>query len=391
VVEGARLESECTLKRCTAGSNPALSAILTPGIPTVSTADPKRILIIRLSAIGDVVRVLPAAAALRKAYPQARIDWIVDSRSADIIKGSPVLDEVYVLRRGRGVVPTAISYLKAREWLGRRTYDLAFDFHGTERSALLLRMSRATIRIGFAPPRSHPLVYLAATDRVRLPEPIMNRVDENRALVSRWCDVSSVTDLSSLIDKQIDAKAYESVMSRRTGRPYLALVHPAVDRKKKAWPNERFVQLIDRLQADDRFDVVLSYGPGQRDMVEPIASACRERPNLIEPCKSLRAFADVVSNVSVFIGVDTGPMHIAALVGTPVVAIFGGTDPQMHAPVGAPCRALGGVVLRHRKERATAKQSLAALETVKVDAVFEATVELLAVVDSDSATTEAGS
>ncbi len=336
-----------------------------------------KILIIRLSAIGDVVRVLPAATAIRQAYPSAQIDWVVESAATDILQENPSIDQVFVFERTPHMIQSIARFLSLQSLLRDQRYDIAFDFHGIFKSGLLLFATRAARRISFAPPRARELSHRFANERILLSSPIMNRVDENLELCNTVIESDIDSSLSGYIDKQINEDVFAAITKQRSRKPWFVLLHAPVDRPEKRWPNNRFAELVNLLLADGRFDVALTHGPGQENMLAPILAGCDHRPIVPPPCATLREFAALVSMASLYIGVDTGPMHIAAAVGTPVIAVFGGTDPRMHSPVGAPSKVLGGVTLSKSTGRVPLEEAQRVLESVSSVSVFRAAVDLL--------------
>jgi ADP-heptose:LPS heptosyltransferase len=124
------------------------------------------------------------------------------------------------------------------------------------------------------------------------------------------------------------------------GGKHVVAMHVPVDRAEKQWPFESFAALTDLLLADGRFEVMFTWGPGQLEVVHEVASRCRRAPIIAPETPDLKHFAWLVHRCALYFGGDTGPMHIAALMGTPVVAVFVGTDPAMHAPYQHPHRAL---------------------------------------------------
>jgi len=355
----------------------AVNSVRRIGTSTFVIGGHPKILIVRLSAIGDVVRVLPAATAVRQAYPSAQIDWVVESAAADILQNNPDLDRILVFDRGPRLVKSFLLFAGLLARVHEQRYDIAIDFHGVLKSGLLLFATRADQRISFSRPRAREGSHWFANDRVMLSAPVMNRVDENLELVSNSTLNASPTISTIHIDKQINTKVFRTITERKKNHPWLVLIHAPVDRPEKWWPDERFAALIDLFLGDGRFDVILTHGPGQRAMLDPILDCCKHDPIVPPPCVSLREYAGLVSKVSLYVGVDTGPMHIAAAVGTPVVAIFGGTSPQMHSPVGAPLRVFGGVRVSESTERATEVEARRALEGVLPSDVFSAAVDLL--------------
>ena len=364
-----------------AGSRSALFAVVTTAAwfeepPFVIGGAPK-ILIIRLSAIGDVVRVLPAAAAIRRAYPSAQIDWVVESAAADILFDNPLLDRVIVFDRGPRWLRNFVRFMGLRSRLREQRYDIAIDFHGVIKSGFLLGSTRAKRRISFGPPRSREGAFLFANERFALSEPVMNRVDENLELASTSMDNVHNVRLPFMIDEQINVDVFRMITELRKNRRWLVIVHAPVDRAEKRWPTERFIALINLLFEDGRFDVVLTHGPGQRGELDCIVDVCSESPIVPPECQSLREYAGLAAMASLYIGVDTGPMHIAAAVGTPVVAIFGGTAPSMHSPVGSACRTLGGITVQRCTDRVSLTEATRVLESVSPDEVFAAALDVL--------------
>ncbi len=300
-----------------------------------------RILIVRLSAIGDVVRVLPALHALRDRFPHAQIDWVVERRSAEVISGHPALDQCLVFERGADTLGERVrAFFQICATIRENRYDIAVDFHGILKSGWMVRASRAKERYGFARPRAQELSWLFSNRRVELFSAKMNRIDENlelcRALDARRHDLHVVFPVPEDVQDEVDEYMEELFMSGKR----LALLHPPVERPEKQWPVEHFAELADQLLSDGRFEVMLTWGPGQREVAEAVLDLCRRKPVLAPETPSLKHFAALVQHAHVFFSGDTGPMHIASALGTPVVGVFGGTDPAKHAPMRPPSEAL---------------------------------------------------
>jgi lipopolysaccharide heptosyltransferase I len=299
-----------------------------------------RILIIRFSAIGDVVRVLPALHALRDRYPHAQIDWAVEPKALEVISGHPALDHCLVFERPGGLAGNIRAFQRFCREIRDRHYDLVLDFHGVFKSGWLMRASRARERYGFAPPRGRELSYIFANRRVRLPSSRMNRIEENlelcRALEAKSHSLEVTIDVPEEVQDEVDAYMHATFDAGKK----LAIIHPPVDRPEKQWPLERFAALADMILADGRYEVLLTWGPGQRPVVEKVHTLARRRPEIAPETSTLKHFAWLVSRADLFFGGDTGPMHIASAMGVPVAAVFGGTDPARHAPIRPPCEVL---------------------------------------------------
>lgn len=299
-----------------------------------------RILIVRLSAIGDVVRVLPALHSLRDAFPDAQIDWAVESKSVQVIEGHPCLDRVLIFDRPPDLVPALKSFWAFCKQVRGNRYDVVIDFHGILKSGLIAGLSGVPERYGFARPRSREASYLFTNKKVRLPSQELNRVEENLLLCDALCARRKLSDIAIYVppdvQEEIDA-FYEGAFG---GGKRVVAMHVAMARAEKRWPAQCFAELADLLMADGRFEVMLTWGPGQFGAVEEVLSRTRRSPVVAPETPDLKHYAWLVHRADLYFGGDTGPMHIAWAMGTPVVAFFGGTDPAKHAPYGKPCEIL---------------------------------------------------
>jgi lipopolysaccharide heptosyltransferase I len=299
-----------------------------------------RILIVRLSAIGDVVRVLPALHSLRRRYPNAQIDWAVESKSVDIVEGHPSIDRVLVFERPAEFIPACRAFLRFCSQIRRNRYDIVMDFHGILKSGLITARSGAEQRYGFARPRAQEGSYLFTNKKVRLPSQDLNRVEENLLLSDLLSPRRGQLDVTISVPPEIQDEIDEYLEETFAGGKRLVAMHIAVAREEKQWPLEHFAALADMLLADGRFDVLLTWGPGQFNAAEEVLGLTRRHPVVAPEMPCLKHYAWLVHRSDLYLGGDTGPMHIAAAMGTPVVAIFGNTNPAKHAPYQRPCEVL---------------------------------------------------
>ncbi|HOJ32956.1 MAG TPA: glycosyltransferase family 9 protein [Candidatus Hydrogenedentes bacterium] len=302
--------------------------------------EPLKILIIRLSAIGDVVRALMILHILRGAFPDARLDWVVEPKSAAVVEGHPYLSELLVFERGRGVWGSLKSFFELCRRIRANRYDIVVDAHGILKSGLMTLFSGAPVRVGFARPRSQEGSYFFTNRKVRLPHQGLNRVEENLALCGALVDNPKWTGVTIFVPWETQHRVDRFFDETFDGGKAVVAVHPAVERVEKQWPVEHFARACDLLLADGRFDVLLTWGPGQKAVVEQVADAMRRKPVIAPEMPDVKHYAWLVHRSSLYLGGDTGPMHIAAAMGTPAVAIFGGTDPAKHTPYGAPSETL---------------------------------------------------
>lgn len=334
-----------------------------------------RILIIRLSAIGDVVRVLPALQALRDRYPNAQLDWAVERKSAEVILDHPALDQCLVFQRPGGWLKGSREFRAFCKKIREGRYDVVLDFHGILKSGLITRASRAPKRYGFARPRAQELSYCFTNHRVPLPFDRMNRIEENLELCKVLDAMNPRLDATIFIPEEVQDDVDDYLNQTFDSGKKLVALHAPVDRPEKQWPVESYAALADLLLADGRFEVVLTWGPGQRPIAEQIQEYSRRKPVIAPELPSLKHYAGLVCHADLYVGGDTGPMHIASIMGTPVVAIFGGTDPARHAPLRRPSEALytGPDPFPKTMELAKAQHYLAAISP---DMVYDACIRV---------------
>lgn len=306
-------------------------------LPHAPAAD--RILVVRLGALGDVVRTLPAASALRAAYPGAHLAWLVEPASRSAVEGQPWVDEVLVfprreltddLRRVRlaRFAGGLVGFVRA---LRRRRFDLVVDFHSIAKSALLSRASGAATRVGYAPPYAREGAGWLATARARLAERRLSRFARNLGLVE-FLGVPALPRPSPL---RVAAEARRAVGEALGAGPAPVVVHPGTSPSTphKRWTVEGWAAVARGL-AGDGLPVLVSHGPAaeERALAQAIVAAAGDAARLAPATASLGELAALLERARLFLGSDSGPLHVASLVGTPVVQLIGPTDPIENAP-----------------------------------------------------------
>ena len=330
-----------------------------------------RILIIRLSAIGDVVRVLPALHCVRDAHPNAQIDWVVESKSADVVNDHPDIDDVLVFERPSP--RPARTFAALCKMIRTRRYDIVIDFHGILKSGLIAFASGARERYGFSPPRAQEFSYLFTNHKVKLGPEIANRIHENLALVEPLAPGRKKLDVTISVPDHVQETVEEYFHETFDGAKWVVAMHVPVDRQEKQWPLEHFAALADMLLADGRFEVMLTYGPGQEDLVRRVELLSNRHPIIAPQPSSLKEYAWIARCADLYFGGDTGPMHIASAMETPVVAVFGGTDPEKHAPLRRPYSVLTAGNTTSEASDGTAAQRL---RRVTPEAAYDACVAI---------------
>ena len=301
------------------------------------------ILVVRLGSLGDLMHTLPAVAALRAGFPGARLDWVVEQKWAALVEELVAgVDSVIPWRRGLS------GSLACVRGLRRRRYSTAIDFQGLYKSALLARFSGAARRIGFnARFAREPGASRLYTVRV---SPGGKHVAEmNLALaVAAGLAKSGVASCSLRLPTE-DPVLREMLEREKLGD--FCVVSPGGGWRSKCWPAERYGALCSELWKRRSIRAVVNAGPGEEELARAvIASAQPARPILFSP--TLRSLAALLKKARVVVAADTGPLHLAAALGTPVVALFGPTDPARNGPIpkGTVLRASGGETTYKRGE-----------------------------------------
>ena len=293
----------------------------------------ERILVIRLGALGDVVRTRFAFAGVRALYPAARIDWLVEDRAAAGLVGLPGLSEsVEVPRRRLRARHPLVALATLREFsaqLRARRYDLSIDFHGVFRSAFLAWSAGIPVRVGYGAPIAKEASHWLSTLRAPVPLRHMSRFERNAALV-RFLGGEIPTRPAVLALEPARAELFRDLPER------FALVHPGTSPKTgyKRWEAERFAAVARELHTRAGVATLVAFGPvaGEREAARAVVAAADGAAALAPATESLAELLALLGRARLFIGCDSGPMHLATLAGTPVVAIFGPTDPIENAP-----------------------------------------------------------
>ncbi len=289
-----------------------------------------RILIVKLGAIGDVVHALPSLAAIRSALPEAEINWVVEKRSAEILRGNRLIDRLIevdtrALRSGNVVADILPRFRQQFRELRRTGFDIAIDLQGLLKSAAIAKLSGARTRYGFAREElREPASRMFLTHSGAFTGQV-NIVRKNLSLVGEALRIS-VPDqnFEFPIFTEPEHRAEAQAIAARTGRDF-AVLNPAAGWVTKMWPAENFGLLADLLWEKLGMRSLVAVGPGESALGDAVMNASRSgRAALIEP--SLKGYFELLKLSRLYIGGDTGPMHLAVAAGTPVVGIFGPTE-----------------------------------------------------------------
>ena len=295
------------------------------------------ILIVKLSAVGDVIHTLPSLSALRELYPGAHITWVVEEAAADIVRNHPDLDCLIVSRRKRwqkemraGMIKKPLREIKLfLHELRARDYDLVIDFHGLLKSAILVFLCRGKRKIGYDSYQELSGLFYGE----KIPE------DMTKHAVNRYLDFPKFLGaqiahpvFQIAVGEENKEKVDRLLNSYQVSGPFVAM-NPVAYWDTKLWDDERFAALCDRIVEIYRIPVILT---GQKaPSLEKIRMLAHGGVINLEGQTTLKDLAELYRRAALLVTTDSGPMHLAAALGTPVVALFGPTDPSRTGPYGA--------------------------------------------------------
>ncbi len=358
-----------------------------------SDSNIERLLIVRLSAMGDVIHTLPAAQALREAFPQAMIGWVIEERWAELLCAPgtplrglrsaqrPLADWVHTVnltgwRKSLFTIATVQQIAKVWNDIRSVRYDVAVDLQGAIRSALLARWSGAQVVYGAAEPRESPasLWYMrgVVTHGAHVVEQNLSVAE---AVAQKKLKVPRVE-----LPRDIEDERRMEQRLAEMGIGDFAILNPGAGWGAKRWPVERYGR-VARWLKEFGVDAILNYGPGEEDLAREAEAMSEGAARSMK--LSISELIALTRRARLFIGGDTGPMHLAAALRVPVVAIFGPTDPARNGPYGA-----RSIVLRNPASptsHARRSQPDEGLLEIGVDVVVDAARTLLASTPTDGA------
>ncbi len=305
--------------------------------PLTSQAKPEKILVIRLSAIGDAVRTTPAVHAIRQRFSDSVIHWLVEDRCADILDGFADVDELKLVPRKiwkkMGFLKRISSFYKFVRELRNEKYDMVVDFHGILKSGLYARLSGCSRRVGYGPEIAKEWNTLFTNEKIPGVSGPLSRYDRN-FLMPLYFNPDALEQNPGLPVSADDKQTAQAFLSKYgIGLQSAAFLYPGTSPRGryKRWAPENYAQLSDMIQLTLQMPVLVGWGPGEEEIVDRLVETASEAP-VILPATTMKELTAFIAVSRVFIGSDTGPMHIASLMGTPVVTIFGPSDPIVNEP-----------------------------------------------------------
>jgi len=289
-----------------------------------------KILIVKLGSIGDIIHTLPSLAAIRQNVPGTEISWVVESRSAEILRGNELIDRLIEvdtrsLRKGPIVASILPSLREHFRKLRRHKFDLAIDFQGLMKSAAIAKLSGAKIRYGFdTASMREPASRIFLNRSVEVPKNT-NIIRKNLALaaVALGFEIPENGLKFPISTELAHTRERDDIVSGANAK--FAILNPAGGWVTKLWPAENYGALADQLWEAHRISSIVAVGPDESELAARVLAASRSgKVTVARP--SLKGFYELAKKASVYVGGDTGPTHLAIAAGAPVVGIFGPTE-----------------------------------------------------------------
>ncbi|HYI10979.1 MAG TPA: lipopolysaccharide heptosyltransferase I [Thermoanaerobaculia bacterium] len=279
----------------------------------------KRLLVLRLSALGDVIHTIPAVTALREANPGAQISWVVEAPYRELVEIVAGVEAIPVrMKRWSQEPRTALASIRSLRGAGT-----SVDFQGLIKSAVLGWLSGAKERFGFDRDAVREKPALLFTNRKIAIDTTKHVIDQNVELAA-----AVIGPMGPMGEKGQEASCGGNwdTFAQAKGLEALAgsvVLLPGAGKPSKLWPVDHFRALARRIGPE----ALVVWGPGERELAEAIGAR-------MAPPTNLRELAWVLKNARVVIGADTGPLHLAVALGTPVIGLYGPTDPRRNGPYG---------------------------------------------------------
>jgi heptosyltransferase-1 len=326
--------------------------------------------------MGDIVHALPAAIFLRCNFPEATINWLVEERWAEMFGSLPFIDGVHRVdtRRWRkNVLASRKDILSTLREIRAKQYNVAIDFQGAIKSAMFALLSGATRRYGFADTWEKPAsMFYTRTCHT-----------ESSHVVQQNCELAEemVSKERGLIDKDIPSLVHEPGELKRWANAKIealqltsrfVILNPGAGWGAKQWPVERYAEIARELGTEG-FRSLVNYGPGEEELARHVEQ--NSNGHAIAANFTVSQLMAITQQAALFIGGDTGPVHLAAFLNIPVVAIFGPTDPARNGPYGTSSVVFrdSASVTSHKRRR----EAEAGLLNITAAEVIQAARELL--------------
>ena len=302
------------------------------------------ILMVKLSAIGDVIHTLPALNAIKSHFPDAHITWLVEEGAASLVEGHEALDRVLVSKRKRwmrglrsssffSTISEIYRFIKA---LRDTYYDMILDFQALLKSGVLIALARGQRKIGFGKGLEHmEHSYIFLNERIPAVDMEIHALSRGMMFIEALGIPSNTVEYKLPVSSHDHEKVDDLMRTYGLlGAKILIAINPVAKWETKLWANKKFSQLADMLIHRYDAKIVFTGGHDDRSTIQDIMAAMKGHAVNLAGHTTLKMLAALYEKMVFAVSTDTGPMHMAAAVGTPVVALFGPTAPWRTGPFG---------------------------------------------------------
>ncbi len=301
--------------------------------------EPKNILIIKPSALGDIVLALPALSAIRRTFPKAKISWLVRSEYADLLTGHPDLNEVILFDRrflGKSwYKPKAFSeLLKLLRQLRKERFDFVFDFQGLFRTGFMTWVTGCGRRFGNAGARE--FAHLFYTHKIIHDSACVHLVDYYMKMAAAAGAKKEKVEFKLPQDPKADETVQKILQKNSFNSGKYVVILPGAARPEKLWPIERFTQLADKISSQFGLSIITAGSQTEQPYIETLKASAKSKIVNLAGQTSLKELIALLKGAFLVISNDTGPGHIAAALNVPLVMIFGPTNPARLHPYRKP-------------------------------------------------------
>lgn len=298
---------------------------------------PKNILIIKPSSLGDIVLALPALTALRRSFPEAKITWLVRPEFADLLRGNPDLNEIILFDRrllGKSwYKPKAFAeFMRLLRRLRRERFDLVFDFQGLLRTGFLTWVTGCKRRFGMSGAREFATLFY--THKLAQDYSCVHLVDYYLRMVAAAGANQGGVEFKLPEDVQADESVKKLLMERKVNFGNYVVIVPGTARTEKCWPIWNFSDIADEIAEKFGSTIVATGTQSERVLIEVLEDLTNARVVNLAGQTTLRELTALLKHAALVVSNDTGPGHIAAGLGVPMVMIFGPTNPARLRPYG---------------------------------------------------------
>jgi lipopolysaccharide heptosyltransferase I len=290
-------------------------------------------LLVRLSALGDLVHALPVYSALRLAFPDDKIGWLVEDRHSALLSMVPSIDQLHQIPRGKWRKSSFKlgEAIALRREIGEQNYQAAIDLQGLTKSAIWPALAGIPLRVGYGDHDGRELSKLAYNKKITPPPGNRHVIERNLALLQGL----DIPPADNLLPLEIPNNAKQTVASWWEADKKVAVLSPGTGWETKCWPPAYFGRLATFLKRELGLMPLVLWGPGEEKLAAEVVAASSGEAKLAPPT-SIPEMAQVLQRASLMVGGDSGPTHLAAYMGTPIICPFGASDPKRNGPYGAP-------------------------------------------------------